>query len=191
MVLVIAGLCACVKAQSSDPVLAGDLNAAADSSGVNSVRLYQVGTDSTGMARQLVQFDQIKVFTDSVKAFKGSLVSMTWNDLTVNNGWRSIPVERSAARSIELYRRDTHNGVLRGAFLGTAIGLVVFTAINVGYGLSHVKFVSFGEPEPEQKLVAVWSVPAGTLVGSILGLSHRKKVATLTPDEFWERYQRQ
>jgi hypothetical protein len=191
LVLVIAGFCACINAQSSDPVLAGDLNAAADSSRVNSVRLCQVEADSVAGIRQLIQFDQIKVFTDSIKAFKGSLVSMTWNDLTVNTGWSSIPVERSAARSIELYRRDTHNGVLRGALLGTAIGLVVCTVINVGYGIGHMKIVSFGEPEPEQTLVAIWSVPACTLVGSILGLSHRKKVATLTPDEFWERYQRQ
>jgi hypothetical protein len=190
MVLVVAGFCACLKAQSINPVLAGGLNTAGDSIGINSVRLYPAGTDSTAMAWQLVQFDQIKVFTDSIKAFKGNLESMTWSTLTVNTGWSSIPVDRSAVRSIELYRRDARSGVFRGALLGTAIGVVVCTAINVGNGFSHMKIMSYGESEQEQKLVAVWSVPACTLIGSILGLSHRKKVATLTPDEFWERYQR-
>jgi hypothetical protein len=188
LVLVVAGFCACVKAQSSDPVLAGDHNATADSSGVNSVRLCQVGADSAAMARQLIQFDQIKVFTDSVKAFKGSLVSMTWSALTINNGWRSIPVERSAARSIELYRRNAKGGVFRGALVGTVIGSLVCVAITATYGICHS--VSFGESQQDPTFVAVWTVPACTLVGSILGYSHHKKVATLTPDEFWERYQR-
>ena len=188
MVLVVAGFCACGKAHSANPVLAGGFNAATGGFRVNSVRLCQAGTDSTAMVWQLVQFDQIKVFTDSVKAFKGSLVSMTWSALIVNNGWRSIPVERSAAHSIELYRRDARSGVIRGAVLGTAIGFLVCTAINLTYGICHVDIM--GESKQEPALVAVWSVPACTLVGSILGLSHRKKVATLTPDEFWERYQR-
>jgi len=188
MVLVVAGFCACLKAQSINPVLAGGLNTAGDSIGINSVRLYPAGTDSTALAWQSVPFDQIKVFTHNLRAFKGSLVSMTWNSLTINNGWEAIPVERSAVRSIELYRRDASGGVFRGALLGTAIGVVVFTFINVGDAFSHIKIMSYGEPE-EVKLVAVWTIPACTIIGSVLGLSHRKKVATFSPDDFWGSYQ--
>jgi hypothetical protein len=190
LVLVIAGFCACVEARGTNPVPAGSLDVAEDSTGIKSIRLSPAGTDTTALAWELVKFDQIKVFTDSVKAFKGSLVSMTWSALIINNGWSSIPVERSAAHSIELYRRDAKSGVSRGALLGTAFGLVICTAINVGNGFSQMKMMGYGESEHEQKLVAVWSVPACALIGSILGYSHHKKVATLTPDEFWERYQR-
>jgi hypothetical protein len=189
MILVVAGFCACVTAQSTNLVRTGGLNTAADSSGVNSVRLCRVGADSIAGVRQLIQFDQIKVFTDSIKAFKGSLVSMTWSALTVNNGWRSIPVERSAARSIELYRRNAKGGVFSGALVGTVIGSFVCVAITATYGICHS--VGFGESKQDPTFVAVWTVPACTLIGSILGYSHHKKVATLTPDEFWERYQRQ
>jgi hypothetical protein len=189
LVLVVAGFCACVKAQSTNPVLAGGPFMIEDNTGINSARLYPAGADSLTGIRQLIQFDQIKVFTDSIKAFKGSLVSMTWSALTVNNGWRTIPVERSAARSIELYRRNAKGGVFRGALVGTVIGSLVCVAITATYGICHSD--GFGESMQDPMFVAVWTVPACTLVGSILGYSHHEKVATLTPDEFWERYQRQ
>jgi len=132
-----------------------------------------------------IRFDQIKVLIDSVKTIKGTLESRTWSTLTVNNGWKSIPVARSAIRSIELYRRDARGGVIRGAIVGTVIGFLVCVAINTTYGICHS---GFGESKQDHTFVAVWSVPACTLVGSILGYGRHKKVATLTPNEFWERY---
>jgi hypothetical protein len=162
-------------------------SASADSSANDTAKILAAAPDSSA---PLVHFDQIKVFTDSVKALRGSLVSISQSDLGINTGWKTLYVEKTDVRSVELYRRDYSGGVLRGAVVGTLVGMIAFAIINVGYGISHMDLVGMGEPAPEQTVVAVWSIPAGTLVGSLLGLSHRKKVATLSPYEFWERYQR-
>jgi hypothetical protein len=162
-------------------------SASADNSLTGTSTALSASPDSSA---SLMQFDQVKVLTDSVKALKGSLVSISQSNLGINTGWKTLYVERTDVHSIELYRRGYGGRVIRGAVIGTIVGMIVFAIINVGYGISHMDLIGMGEPAPEQTAVAVWSIPAGTLVGSLLGLSHRQRVATLTPDQFWQRYQR-